>query len=279
MKVPCVRCGKKIDQKQVYCKDCRQEMAGDMSIAVDLAPKKKGGGRFLLLLLLLIGVAGGAYFFLYNTDTPMSVKLVMNQGEDASKEPAAPTPTSVDATPTSEQTPADGATPPDEASPTDEAPATEEATPAPTPSATPTPTPAPSPTPTVEPTATPTPTVEPTPTQTPTPTPTPAPTPVVKKDGTVLLYYLKTKAKEKKIAKKLRDAGYTNVVRKGKWSGRFQDQNVFYRDEDKKGLDELMQVLKGGKYEYYFFNKERIGASIKNLFNTDKKVTFVIVLQ
>jgi len=57
MKIPCVRCGKKIDSPHVYCRECSRELEdGAENLA---APQKRR--RWPLLLLLLLLVAAGVY--------------------------------------------------------------------------------------------------------------------------------------------------------------------------------------------------------------------------
>ncbi len=92
----------------------------------------------------------------------------------------------------------------------------------------------------------------------------------------ILVYYLKKEGSDKRIKKKLLDAGYTDVVAKGKWPGAFKDQNVFFRNEDQPGVKEIMDVLGKNWFDYYF-NGPRISRSVKKIFGEDDHVQFLII--
>ena len=92
----------------------------------------------------------------------------------------------------------------------------------------------------------------------------------------ILVYYLKNEGSDKKIQQKLQEAGYTDVVAKGKWPGAFNDQNVFFRSEDQPGVKEVMDVLGDNWFDYYY-NGPRISRSVKKLFSEEDHIQFLII--
>ncbi len=97
-------------------------------------------------------------------------------------------------------------------------------------------------------------------------------------DG-VWVYWIKSENKDQEVVEKLKKDGYKNSFAKGQWPGHFNDQNIFYRYEDKRGLAQLLTVLNSSNYYDYYFNNERISQNIKRIFTENDGVMFVIILQ
>ncbi len=101
-------------------------------------------------------------------------------------------------------------------------------------------------------------------------------TPDSAEDG-IWVFHLGQNGLDIEIAEHLRGKGYANVTSKGKWPGHFNDKNVFHRHEDDKGLDKLMNSLPADDFFHYYYDNERIGTSVKNIFRDNADVNFLII--
>jgi hypothetical protein len=95
-------------------------------------------------------------------------------------------------------------------------------------------------------------------------------------DG-IWIYHLSQRGRDRELAEHLQSKGYGNVTSKGRWPGHFNDKNVFYRNEDEHGLDRLKESLPSDDYYHYFYDNERIGTSVKSIFQNNEDVNFLIV--
>lgn len=351
MKIPCVRCGKKIESPHVYCRECSKELEADMDrLAV---PKKRRRWPFLLLLLVL---ACGAivYFALPGKDVEQKLVSLREEvpavSEIAKKLPEALTPEALrppqepstppaSARPDQPEQPAESAAGPNEEdtilftqpeetpskTPASDLASSEEASISPAPdqeeqaanataqteaeiseqadtqeesttettaseNATAEETTSPdaaSEAPSEEQNATAevaedgaeqTAAVEATPEDTTPPAAVPATVPATVEDG-VWVFWMETEDADKKLVNRLQSHGFVNSVAKGQWPGHFNDKNIFYRHEDKRGLERLRQALETDDYFDYYYNNERIGQNVKRIFNEHDDVMFVIILQ
>lgn len=335
MKIPCVRCGKKIDSPHVYCRDCSRELEdGAEQLA---APKKRP--RFLLVLLVLVALAGAGVWgydalpgetfqqklAALKKDVPtveiIAEKLPDELTPDALKPPKEPETPPESARPShpaqedevlftlEEPSSQPGTTQPDEqqaamddATQSEQQNVSEEETPgqvaqddeAPLAAA--------------EESQEATQVAESTQEQpgqdeaaettgvTETDETAPEvqqqqqeqqaasaeeqtqPEPEAIEDG-VWVYWMDKEGVDKKTVERLQEAGFVNSQAKGQWPGHFNDKNIFYRHEDKRGLDRLQQNLQGDDFYDYYYNNDRIGQNVKRIFNEHDNVQFVIIMQ
>ncbi len=105
-----------------------------------------------------------------------------------------------------------------------------------------------------------------------------APQPVYTEQG-VKIYNLGREGLDKELAKHLKEKGYVNVQAMGKWSGHFNDKNVFYRHEDGRGLKQLMGSLPASDFFDYYYDSERIGQSVKGIFKRNDDVDYLIIVK
>ncbi len=95
----------------------------------------------------------------------------------------------------------------------------------------------------------------------------------------VWVYRLGTDESDARLVEKLQATGFPQAQVKGRWPGHFNDQNIFYRFEDRKGLSELRAALGEGEYFDYYYNHERIGQSVKRIFRENEAVDFVLIIK
>lgn len=97
-------------------------------------------------------------------------------------------------------------------------------------------------------------------------------------DG-VWVFWLDKEDADEKTVERLQEAGYVNSQAKGQWPGHFNDKNIFYRHEDKRGLDQVREALQDEDFHDYFYNNDRIGQNVKRIFNEHDNVQFVIIVK
>ncbi len=98
-------------------------------------------------------------------------------------------------------------------------------------------------------------------------------------DDEIWIYYAKTQGRDTTMANTLRSAGYANVQAKGDWQTKTDEQFIFYRDPDRSGLESLRRDLGLTGLRDYFFNSDRIGNKVKNLFQDNPKLRFVVIVR
>lgn len=104
----------------------------------------------------------------------------------------------------------------------------------------------------------------------------PKPQPV---DAAVWVFWMDKEGADKTVVERLQEHGYVNSTAKGQWPGHFNDKNIFYRHEDKRGLDNLREALGSGNFYDYYYNNDRIGHNVKQIFRENDNVQFVVILQ
>ncbi len=82
MKISCVRCGKKIDSPNVYCKECQK----DMGIAIGSPPRSKRRWYTYIIILLIIAFAGYYVMYLDHGEIVTKISTVAQDVENKAEE-------------------------------------------------------------------------------------------------------------------------------------------------------------------------------------------------
>lgn len=94
----------------------------------------------------------------------------------------------------------------------------------------------------------------------------------------VWVFNSRSKNNGAKIAAALKKAGFLNAIVKGEWKTRSEEQYIFYRDVTKKNLDALFVEIGDPSVQPYYYNSERVGAKVKELFEQNPDLGFLVII-
>lgn len=97
-------------------------------------------------------------------------------------------------------------------------------------------------------------------------------------DALVHVYHSRIEGNDEALAAKLRSAGFHNAKAMGLWETSSSEQFIFYRDGDKKHLDNLFIEIAMPEVQPYHFGGDNVGSKVKDRFAADKNLEFLVIV-
>jgi hypothetical protein len=97
-------------------------------------------------------------------------------------------------------------------------------------------------------------------------------------DALVHVYHSRIEGNDEALAARLRSAGFHNAKAKGLWETSSSEQFIFYRDGDKKHLDDLFIEIAMPEVQPYHFGGDNVGSKVKDRFAADNNLEFLVIV-
>lgn len=94
--------------------------------------------------------------------------------------------------------------------------------------------------------------------------------------GTIWVFSSREEGNDELLAQQLREHGYPTAEAQGHWETRSEEQYIFYRN--KQNLRDIMEKTSVEDLQAYKFSGERISGRIKDIFNENSDVDFVVIV-
>lgn len=97
-------------------------------------------------------------------------------------------------------------------------------------------------------------------------------------DALVHVYHSRIEGNDEALAARLRSAGFHNAKAKGLWETSSSEQFIFYRDGDKKHLDDLFIEIAMPEVQPYHYGGDNVGSKVKDRFAADNNLEFLVIV-
>ncbi len=101
----------------------------------------------------------------------------------------------------------------------------------------------------------------------------------VRRSEEIWIYHAKEESKAQLPVQRLRDKGYINVHEKGLWATKYRLNYIFYRDNDGRGIDPLVEALGALDFRAFHHLDNATSQKLRGLFQENPELQFLLILQ